>query len=375
MTVSNNILQMRNKQLSSIYRESVLGQPVQRPIYLHVLREADEKPKKYSKKELATIIAAQDIKLEVGSSSKDVRIQPIGVFDATKFSQTLEDAGLTVIDVVRPGEEGSTSGQLRTYIVQDENKNEYSVVLGKGKGFGTVDEDLVLNNLEDQVKALLLQNDVEYITIDINGYSQKIDNIKTTTGTPKSDFNFTYKGKPVLFISHKAGKRASDYQQYGGITCKSGEDICKHEEVEEFVAQIKDMYRDGMPPGKSLWKKIRDPELKKLSLYGENYGKEYGINNVNGLYQGNITIDPLSDDVYKLEAHHILYNGDIPEGSYEPVLYARYSGSRGGNHGIKDLRTAILPLAKVSKNTQDIKLNKANIAAIDNPDTEIEDLL
>ena len=366
---------MRNKQLSSIYKESVLGLPVRRPVYLSVLGEADEQTKKYSKKELATIIAAQDINLEVGSSSKDVRIQPIGVFDQSKFSQTLEDAGLTVIKIVRPGEEGSTSGQLRTYIVQDENKNEYSVVLGKGKGFGTMDEDLVLNNLEDQVKALLLQNDVEYITIDINGYSQKIDNIKSTPGTPKSDFNFTYKGKPVLFISHKAGKKASDYQQYGGTTCKSGKDVCHHEEVEEFIAQIKDMYPDGMPPGKSLWKRIRDPELKKLSLYGMDYGKEYGVDNVNAFYQGNMTIVPSSDDTYELKAHHVVYNGDIPEGSYEPVLYARYSGSRGGNHGIKDLRTSISPLAKVSKNTQDVKLNKANVAAISKSDTELEDLL
>ena len=106
-----------------------------------------------------------------------------------------------------------------------------------------------------------------------------------------------------------------------------------------------------------------------------DYGQKYGIDNVNALYQGNMTIVPGSDDTYELDAHHVVYNGDIPTGNYEPVLYGRYSGSRGGNHGIKDLRTSISPIAKVSKNTQDIKLNKANIAAIDNPDTEIEDLL
>lgn len=365
---------MRNRQLSNIYG-NIVSKPVNSRLYTNVLFEKDEKLKKYTKKELATIIAAQDINLEVGSSGKDVRIQPIASYDSAKFIQTLEDAGLKIIRIAKPGEEGSTSGQLRTYIVQDENENEYPVVLGKGKGFGTIDEDLVLNSLEDQVKALLLQNDVEYINIDINGYVQKVDGIKSTPGTPKSDFNFMYKGKPVLFISHKAGKKASDYQQYGGTTCKSGKEICQHEEIEEFVEQIKDIYPDGMPPGKSLWKKIRDPELKKLSLYGMDYGQKYGVDNVNALYQGNMTIVPGSDDTYELDAQHIVYNGDIPTGAYEPVLYGRYSGSRGGNHGIKDLRTSISPIAKVSKNTQDIKLNKANIAAIDNPDTEIEDLL
>jgi hypothetical protein len=361
--------------LEKIYESSIKGTRVPKLERLRVIGESDISPKKYSKKELATIIAAQDTNLEAGSSSKDVRIQPINSYDSTKFTQTLADAGLTLVRIAKPGEDGSTSGQLRTYIVQDKNGNEYPVVLGKGKGFGTIDEDLVLNSLEDQVKALLLQNGVDYITIDINGYDQRVDGIKSTPGTPKSDFNFTYKGKPVLFISHKAGKKASDYQQYGGTTCKSGKDVCQHEEVDKFVEQIKNMYPDGMPPGKSLWRKIKDPELKKLSLFGMDYGREYGVDNVNALYQGNMTIVPGKGDTYDLKAHHVVYNGDIPTGEYEPVLYARFSGSRGGNHGIKDLRTSISPMAKVSKNTQDLKLNTANVSTVRKSDTELENLL
>jgi len=366
---------MQNKQLSNIYSKGVLGNYIKKPLYLRVLGEADAKIKKYSKRELAIIIAAKDPNLTVGSCSKDTRVQPKGPYDATKFIQTLEDAKLSIVKIVKPGEDGSTSGLLRTYIVQDENKNEYPVVLGKGKGFGTRDENFVLDNLKEQIKSLLIQDDTDYITIKINGDSQKVDVIKTTPKNPKSDFNFTYKDKPVLFISHKAGKKASDYQQYGGMTCKAGKNICQHEEIEDFVDQIKERYADGMPPGKSLWKRIRDPKLKKLSLFGPDYGEEYGEDNVNGLYQGNIKIVPDDNDTYKLEAHHIIYNDDIPDGEYEPVLYARYSGSRGGNHGIKDLRTAILPIAKISKNTQDVKLNKANINILGNPETKIEDLL
>ena len=366
---------MHNKQLSNIYSTKVIGNCIKKPLYLRVLGEADEKIKKYSKRELAIIIAAEDPNLTVGSCKKDTRIQPTVPYDATKFIQTLGDAKLSIVKIVKPGEDGSTSSLLRTYIVQDENENEYPVVLGKGKGFGTRDENFVLDNLQEQIKSLLIQDDTDYITIKINDDSQKVDGIKTTLKTPKSDFNFTYKGKPVLFISHKAGKKASAYQQYGGITCRAGKNICQHEEVENFVNQIKERYSDGMPPGKSLWMKIKNPKLKNLSLFGPDYGKKYGEDNVNGLYQGNIKIVPGDNDTYKLEAHHIIYNGDIPEGEYEPVLYARYSGSRGGNHGIKDLRTAILPIAKISKNTQDVKLNKANINTLDNPETKIEDLL
>jgi hypothetical protein len=365
---------MRNRSLVQTYC-NIKSRPIKRPVYLRVLGEADEKPKKFTKKELATIIAAQDINLQAGSSGKDIRIQPIGAYDSKNFKDVLQKADLELIKVVGPGEEGSTSGQLKTYIVMDINGNEYPVTLGKGKGFGTADEDIVLDNLKEQVKALLIQDDVEYITIDIDGYSQRVDDIKTTPGTPKSDFNFTYKGKPALFISHKAGTKASDHQQYGGTTCKSGKEICEHPEVETFVSNLKEAFPDGMPPGKSVFVRILDPELKKFSLFGCDYGKEYGINNVNALLQGKITIIPSNDGEYKLKAHHVVYNGDIPDGPYEPVLFARYSGSRGGNHGIKDLRSMISPIAKVSKAASDVKAAKANIAKLNRGSSDIENLL
>lgn len=364
---------MHNKQLANIYK-NIAGTFVHKPQYLHIIGENNTEPKKYSKKELATIISSKDIHLIPGTLSKDVRIQPIGEYDYSLFVKVLQDARLEIIRVALPGEDGSTSGQLRTYIVQDENGFEYSVVLGKGKGFGTVDEDIVLDDLKEQIKALLIEKDVEDITIDINGYKQKVNGIKSTPGTPKSDFNFTYEGKPVLFISHKAGTKASNHQQYGGTTCASGKEICEHPEVKAFVKKLKELYPDGMPPGASVYRKIIDEELMKLSVFGMDYGREYGNNNVNVLLQGRIKIVPFNND-YKLEASHTVYNGDVPTGSYEPVLFARYSGSRGGNHGIKDLRSMISPIAKVSKNTQDIKLNKANIAAIDRSQTDIENLL
>ena len=53
------------------------------------------------------------------TASKEVSITVSG------SGKTLEDAKLSIVKVVKPGEDGSTSGLLRTYIVQDENKNEY----------------------------------------------------------------------------------------------------------------------------------------------------------------------------------------------------------------------------------------------------------
>jgi len=70
---------MRNRSLVQTYC-NIKSRPIKRPVYLRVLGEADEKPKKFTKKELATIIAAQDINLQAGSSGKDIRIQPIGAY-------------------------------------------------------------------------------------------------------------------------------------------------------------------------------------------------------------------------------------------------------------------------------------------------------
>jgi len=342
---------MKLKSLEQVYKH----------LYIKSNNYIVESNKPVSRGKLAALIASQDSNLEPGSSSKDVRIQPTGPYDSSNFIKTLEDSNLKLIRTAKPGEEGSTSGQLLTYIVQDEHGNEYPVTLGKGLGFGTRDEDTVLESLKSQISDILLAKPTDYILLDINGYIQKIDGVETTPGTPKSDFHFTYKGRPVMFISHKAGKKASDYQQYGGTTCKSGESICSHKEVIRFIDQIKEKYPDGMPPGVSLWKSIEDAELKKMALFGADYGGEYGINNVNALYQGSITIAPGENNTYILNALHVVYNGDIPEGEYTPVLYARYSGSRGGNHGIKDMRSSISPIAKVSAKQRGNEFGKALI--------------
>ena len=337
-----------------------------------------EKPSLPSKKEVAAKIADRDPNLSVGSLRKDVRIQPTGPFDASNFTKTITDAGYEVVNILMPGEKGSTSDQLRTYIIRDTNGNEYPVVLGKGKGFGTKDEDLVLGSLKQQLKTILSEASADYIFIDINGDKQKVDDILSTPGVPKSDFNFTYKGVPVLFISHKAGHRANNYQQYGGTTCKSGEKICQHPEVVEFISQVREKYKGIMPPGESMWKYIRDERLQKLSVFGKDYtdkDKKYGINNVHASYQGSIKIIQNKNDTYALTSHYTVYNGEVPIGDYTPVLLARYSHSRGGNHGIADMRSSISPIAKVAIKRRNQNISSDNSKEFITTDQSIEQSL
>jgi hypothetical protein len=158
----------------------------------------------------------------------------------------------------------------------------------------------------------------------------------------------------VLFISHKDGKSAKDYQQYGGTSCQSGQNICNDTEVKRFVSKLKKLYPDGMTPKSSVYMKIKNPDLKKFAIFGTNANEAFGINNVNAVYQGDLKLVKIGKNEFEIQSKHHIFPDELPEGDYEPVLYARYSGSRGGNHGIKDLRSMIAPIAKITSKTKQL---------------------
>lgn len=299
-------------------------------------------------------IANTNSKLSLGGSSKDVRLQPLDGYDPEQFPRDIESTGLEIIRIVKPNEPGSTSSQLDTYIVRDKDGSEYPVTLGKGKGFGVRDESTVLNSISNQIQDILSTEGKEFTTIKINNKKYKVNGIETTPGTPKSDFHLTLNGDPVVFISHKKGTTAKHYQQYGGTSLRSGNVIHTHPEVVSFIKKIAKLFPDGMAPGTSVYRPIKDINLKMLSIYGPDYGKPFGYNNVTLLLQGNVTLNKVGNNTYEFDGSHISYNGEAPEGEYDAVLYGRYNPSRGGNHGIKALRSSIMPLAKLSGNTQKI---------------------
>lgn len=335
------------------------------------------KEKKYSKKEMATIISSKDESLEPGSSSKDVRLQPLDGFDRSSFEKILKNADLEIVRIAEPGDEGSTSSQFDTYIVKDTEGNEYPIVLGKGKGTTLKAENRVIDNIKRQIEAILLEIEEDFFYVDVNGVKSKINGIETTKGTPKSDFSLTYNGSPVIFISHKDGKTPTDFQQYGGITCRSGKSICGHEEVEKFVSDMKEKFPDGVKSRQTYYRKINSKELKLMSMYGADYGEKFGEDNVHVLLQGKVELKNKGDGVYELKANHVMYNGELPEegSGYDPMFYLRFSGSRGGNFGLKDGRFMIIPRGKITGSIKRAEALKRNIDALDRSEKEFTDLI
>jgi len=211
---------------------------------------------------------------------------------------------------------------------------------GKGAGAGTTKEDAELKSLQNQIIAEIEKSSKATITIDVNGTKHEITAAVTTPGTPKSDFHLLdTEGNEVVWVSAKDGKSAKDHQQWGGMSKRKEPDIFKHKETKSFISDLKKEFPDGLPNTITLYRKIKDKTLQKKSIYGNQYGKSLGRQNVSIVLQG-----PIKLSGQKLTANHVLYNGEDIKGGYEPVLMAMYKGPDRNDAGVKKTRLSIYPI-------------------------------
>ena len=216
------------------------------------------------------------------------------------------------------------------------------LIKSDGKSAGLDVEAKAINDLQSAITAAQVASGGP-ITVRVGKRTIKdVVGVEKTNGTPKSDFHLVNSsGKAVCFISHKKGSKPNDFQQWGGMTEK---EIASHKEVIAFAAEAKAKFGDKMPPGTSVYKKITDKKLKGMSVFGVNYGGQPGINNVDVLLQGDPGVKEVSPSQFVLTANHVHYNGDIPDGGFEPVMSLIYKGDR-TNLGVKGGRASIYPIA------------------------------
>lgn len=232
----------------------------------------------------------------------------------------------------------------KTYGLKDILKNEEFG--GKGEGGGTVKEDAALSVLKKQLNEAKKKEKSATIKVKVGNTIYKIAGVASTKGTPKSDFHLLdINGKEVVWISHKDGKTPKDFQQWGGVSAQKEAEINRHKETQKFIADLKKTFPKGLPPATTLYRKIKDKKMRMLAVYGNQYGKALGQQNVSVLLQSrpeNIKLIK-KGSYYELGASHVHYNGeDIREG-FEPVLMAIYKGDR-DNEGLKGTRLGISPI-------------------------------
>ena len=103
-----------------------------------------------------------------------------------------------------------------------------------------------------------------------------------------------------------------DVQQWGGISQRKEPDIFSHKETQQFISDLKTKFPDGIENTFSAYRKIKDdsnPKLKPMAIYGNNYGKGFGQQNVTILLQGPVKLVK-TGATYSLSANHVHFNGE-----------------------------------------------------------------
>lgn len=214
---------------------------------------------------------------------------------------------------------------------------------GRGAGSGTAKEDAALSSLRKQIAAAKKADGTATLKISIGSKTYDVFDAVTTPGTPKSDFHLIdMEGKEVVWISHKDGRTAKDFQQWGGMSQSKEPDIYRHAEVQKFIKDMLKRYPQGLPKATTIARKIKDQKLKNLSVYGNRFGGGFGQQNVTITLQGDIQLSK-SGNKYKITAYHTHLNGERLLGDYDPVFMAIYKGDR-SDFGIAGTRVVIAPV-------------------------------
>lgn len=245
---------------------------------------------------------------------------------------------------------GGNSTELNQLRLESTNGKQYklsdfvktSEFGGKGEGSGTLKEDRALASLRDQINAAKIADGTSTIKITIKNKTYDVFDVVSTPGTPKSDFHFVdINGNEIAWISHKDGRTAKDFQQWGGMSERNEPKIHVHPEVKDYIAEIKKMYPNGLPNATTVGRDIKERQLKMMAIYGNEFGGQYSRQNVTLMLQGDVKLNKLGQ-TYNVTAYHTHYNGDEMRGDYEPIFMAIYKGDR-SDFGIRGTRVVIAP--------------------------------
>lgn len=181
------------------------------------------------------------------------------------------------------------------------------------------------------------------IPIQVDKKIYDVASAASTPGSPKSDFHLLdSRGREVVWISHKDGHTSKCFQQWGGMSPRFEPDIAAHEESADFVEEVREIFGSVLPNKISVGRIIKDKILALKSVYGNQFGQEFGRQNVSVLLQGPVNLVKYRDR-YLLNSVHTYYNGEEMEDNYSPTFTAIYKGDR-NNFQIKGARFAIHPI-------------------------------
>ena len=208
----------------------------------------------------------------------------------------------------------------------------------------TLQQDTQIKSIANQIENIKAQTNKNYLRLRIGNEFYNVVSVINSPFGSKSDFNFIdFEGNYVGFVSHKHGCNPKDFQQWSGTSKRFQKVIFNHAETQSFISELTLRFKNGLPAASSIARKISDDSLKMMACFGTDYGKEFGLNNVNAIMQGNLLLKNQGDCYLLKASHNVILNGSLPDFSYEPVFIAIHKKDR-SDHGIKDARVTVNPI-------------------------------
>jgi hypothetical protein len=239
----------------------------------------------------------------------------------------------------------------------------------------------------NQIKDLIDSTGADYLTIVMGEEEFKVDGFRQISGRPKADMAFTYKNKDIIYVSHKLGSKPADFQQYGGFASDLGMEnnsrtkfsshlnSAARKEIKEFLEGIdlilekkyKLLPNNGLfdlsktAAGTNFSIPIKSKTIAEVCMFGKDFGKTFGLDNVHILIDGNIEFRRINAGIYELDgSFHRTYNPNLNGvknelsnlnslGQYQPMLMIMRSASQGlKNGGFLNARGVVWPRNKIS---------------------------
>jgi hypothetical protein len=210
--------------------------------------------------------------------------------------------------------------------------------------FTTIKQDEQVANLEYKINEVKTVTKMNYVPIKVIDTIYNVSLVHDLGDKSKADFVLIdNNGEEVCFISHKHGIRPKDFQQWSGTSRRFQQEIFDHPETQSFISELKNRFNDVLPPATTVARKIKDDRLKKLAVFGNDFGNNFNKNNVSAVMQGKLELIKYDNYYELIGSHYTIKNGDIPLYGYEPVFMAVHKKYR-RDHWIKNCRVTINPL-------------------------------
>lgn len=287
--------------------------------------DLNEAKKSYSEI-INTIINSPEAEGKLGKHSRPQRIKNIGNISNNDFVDIISnifDIDTSEIKVIPPKTEDNPSSKNFAFKFPIEGQ-EVIIILGteaRGKDI----EDYELSNLnkiieENGGSINILVGDTLY---------PNITKVNKIPGNKQADFEFI--GDKNLYIQHKDIKAS---QQYSGMF-----DVKDNPEVQDFVKKINEISNSVLQPKQNFRRPIKEDNLKIAAAYGR--GDSFGMNKVQAIYFGNITLNK-QDDNFVITSPKSFTYPEVPSEEYEPYMFVTYRTGM-NQQGIKNARFGFYP--------------------------------